>query len=115
MVAVISPILKTRQLAKKKFGNNYYEIYVHCSIKTLKKRDTKGLYANAKKKIIKNLIGYNSSIKYQKSRYSKTDINTDKFNLKKCIQIIKKKNKFKIHLSYLKLLFLKLIIFTIKN
>ena len=91
LVAVISPILKTRQFAKKKFGNNYYEIHVHCSIKTLEKRDTKGLYADAKKKIIKNLIGYNSLVEYQKSRHSKIDINTDKFNLKKCIQIIKNK------------------------
>jgi len=95
LVAVISPILKTRQFAKKKFGNNYYEIHVHCSIKTLEKRDIKGLYADAKKKIIKNLIGYNSSIKYQRSRYSKIDINTDKYNLKKCIQIIKNKINLK--------------------
>ena len=91
VVAVISPILKTRKIAKKRFGNHYYEIYVHCSIKTLEKRDTKGLYADARKKIIKNLIGYNSLIVYQKSRYSKININTDKFNLKKCIQIIKNK------------------------
>ena len=91
LVAVISPILKTRQLARKKFGNRYYEIYVHCSIKTLKKRDTKGLYDAAKKNIIKNLIGYNSSVKYQKSRYSKIDINTDKLTLSECITYIKKK------------------------
>ena len=95
LVAVISPILKTRQIAKKRFGNHYYEIYVHCSIKTLERRDTKGLYADARKKIIKNLIGYNSLIEYQKSRYSKIDINTDKFNLKKCIQIIKNKINLK--------------------
>ena len=76
---------------EKRFGKNYYEIYVHCNIKTLEKRDTKGLYADARKKIINNLIGYNSTIKYQKSRYSKIDINTDKFNLRKCIQTIKYK------------------------
>ena len=90
LVAAISPILKTRQIAREKFANQYYEIYVHCSIKTLKKRDTKGLYAAAKKNIIRNLIGYNSPVKYQKSRYSKIDINTDKLNLKKCILTIKK-------------------------
>ena len=68
----------------------YYEIYVHCSIRTLIKRDTKGLYFAARKKIIKNLIGYNSSVKYQKSRYLKIGINTDKYNLSKCIQSIMK-------------------------
>jgi len=95
LVAVISPILKTRVYARKKFGNRYYEVYVHCSIKTLLKRDTKGLYAAAKKKIIKNLIGYNSSVKYKKSRYYKIDINTDKLNLKKSIQVIRKKINLK--------------------
>ena len=95
LVAVISPILKTRQIARKKFGNEYYEVYVHCSIGTLKKRDTKGLYAAAKKKIIKNLIGFNSSIKYQKSRYSKVDINTDNLTLRECVQTICKKINLK--------------------
>ena len=62
LVAVISPLLKTRNIARIKFGKSYFEIYVKCKIKTLEKRDTKKLYAKAKKNIIKNLIGYNSNI-----------------------------------------------------
>ena len=81
IVSAISPILKTRKIAKKNFGSNYFEIYLYCKIQTLEKRDTKGLYYKAKKKIIKNLIGYNSDIKYEKSDYKKISINTDKYNI----------------------------------
>ncbi|MDB9739255.1 adenylyl-sulfate kinase, partial [Candidatus Pelagibacter sp.] len=69
LVAVISPLLKTRNLARAEFGKNYYEIYVKCKIKTLVERDTKKLYEKAKKKLIKDLIGYNSKIRYEISRY----------------------------------------------
>ena len=44
IVSVISPLIKTRLIAKKNFKKDYFEIYVKCSIKTLIKRDTKGLY-----------------------------------------------------------------------
>jgi adenylylsulfate kinase-like enzyme len=54
---------------------------VNCKIKTLKKRDTKDLYAKADSKIIKNLIGYKSKIYYEKSKYKTISINTDKLNL----------------------------------
>ena len=91
LVAVISPILKTRNIARIKFGKNYFEIYVKCKIKTLEKRDTKKLYAKAKNNIIKNLIGYNSSIKYEMSRYKKITINTDTLSKFKSIKTIIKK------------------------
>ena len=91
IVSVISPLIKTRLRAKKIFGKDYFEIYVKCSIKTLIKRDTKGLYNLAIKKKIKNLIGYNSKIIYEQSKYKKITINTEINNLKKCIIIIQKK------------------------
>jgi len=93
LVAVVSPLLKTRLLAKKKFKNKYYEVYVYCKISTLINRDTKGLYKLAQKKIITNLIGYNSKIKYQKSKYKKIIINTDKSTPKKSINLILNKVK----------------------
>jgi adenylylsulfate kinase-like enzyme len=91
LISVISPLLITRNLARIKFGKNYFEIYVKCKITTLEKRDTKNLYAMAKKNIIKNLIGYNSNIKYEVSRYKKIIIDTDKFSKHKSINLIIKK------------------------
>jgi len=71
IVSVISPLRKTRARAKKIFGKNYFEVYVKCEIKELEKRDTKGLYKLARDNKIKNLIGYNSKIKYETSKYKK--------------------------------------------
>ena len=88
IVSVVSPILKTRLLAKKLFKKKYYEVYVKCKISTLIKRDTKGLYELAKKGKIKNLIGYKSRVNYEKSTYSKIIVNTDKYNIKQCSSII---------------------------
>ncbi len=82
IVSVISPLLETRKEAKKKFGKNYFEIFVKCSLKTLIKRDTKGLYKSAIQKKLKNLIGFNSKIAYEKSKYKKITINTEKYNIK---------------------------------
>jgi adenylylsulfate kinase-like enzyme len=91
LISVISPLLITRNLARIKFGKNYFEIYVKCKITTLEKRDTKNLYAMAKKNIIKNLIGYNSNIKYEVSRYKKIIIDTDKLSKHKSTNLIIKK------------------------
>jgi len=91
VVSVISPLLKTRSKAKKTFGKNYFEIYVKCSIKTLIRRDTKGLYKLAIKKKIKNLIGFNSKIIYEKSKYKKIIIDTEKNTINECIDVIHKR------------------------
>ena len=88
LVSVISPLLKTRNIARIKFDKNYFEIYVKCKIETLEKRDTKKLYAKAKKNMIKNLIGYNSNIKYEISTYKKITIDTDKLSKSKSIKKI---------------------------
>jgi len=93
LVSVISPLLQTRKLAKNKFKERYFEINVFCKIKTLIKRDTKGLYKKALEKKIDDLIGFNSKIKYQKSPYNVTKINTDKLSIKNAISIIFKKIK----------------------
>ena len=91
IVSVISPIARSREKAKKIFNKNYKEIYVKCSIKELIKRDTKNLYKLAKQNKIKNLIGYNSKINYEKSKYKKLVIDTEKNSVSKSVSKILKK------------------------
>ena len=43
LVSVISPLLKTRKIAKKRFKENYCEINIKCPVKVLI-YDTKNLY-----------------------------------------------------------------------
>lgn len=77
IVSVISPLKKTRIFAYKKFSKDYFEIFTKCKLKTLIDRDTKKLYEKAKKKIIKDLIGFNSKIKYENTNYKKIIVKTD--------------------------------------
>ncbi len=91
LVSVISPLIKTREKAKKTFRQNYFEVNTFSKLSTLIKRDTKGLYRRAKDNKLKNLIGYNSKIKYEKSKYSVTKINTDVLTVKQSTRILMKK------------------------
>ena len=77
IVSVISPLRKSRLRAKKIFKKKYYEVFVKCSKRELIKRDTKNLYKLALQKKINNLIGFNSKIKYELSRYKKLVINSE--------------------------------------
>ena len=81
LVALISPLLVTRNIAKKKFKKKYYEIYLKCNLNKLIKRDTKGLYKLAKDSKLKNLIGFKSKINYEVSNYKKIVINTDRLTI----------------------------------
>ncbi len=100
IVSVISPLKVTRNKARKRFGNDYVEIFIDCSLKELIKRDTKGLYKSARDNKIKNLIGYNSKIKYEKTKFKKIVVNTKNQNIKqskrKIIQDLNKKFSVKI-------------------
>lgn len=91
LVSVISPLKKTRILAHKKFGSNYFEVHTNCNLRELIKRDTKKLYLKAKLKQIDNLIGYNSNIKYEKTKYKKITVNTAKETIKESGKKILKK------------------------
>ena len=96
VVSVISPLKVTRYKAKKIFKEDYIEIFIDCPLTELINRDTKGLYKLAINKKIKNLIGYNSKIKYEKTRFKKIVVNTKNKNINfsnnKIIQDLNKKN-----------------------
>ncbi|MFC2114016.1 adenylyl-sulfate kinase [Bacteroidota bacterium] len=57
----ISPTEKMRQQAKEIIGpENFYEIFVQCSIEVCEKRDPKGLYRKVRKGEITNFTGVHS-------------------------------------------------------
>ena len=91
IVSVISPLKKTRTFAYKKFKKNYYEVYTKCNLKELINRDTKGLYKKAQKKIITDLIGFNSTINYERTNHKKIVVNTHKEEIKESANKIIKK------------------------
>ena len=84
LVSVISPFEKTRKYAHKKLKNSYFEVHTKCNLKELIKRDPKKLYDKAKKNLIKNLIGFNSKIKYETSKHKKIVVNTSKKTIMQC-------------------------------
>ncbi len=90
LVSVISPLKKTREFAHKKFKKNYCEVYTKCNLKELISRDTKNLYAKAKKNVIKNLIGFNSTINYERTKYKKIIVNTAEETIKESTNKIMK-------------------------
>ena len=55
---IISPINTVRSTIRRLLSPSYHLVYICSDVDTLKKRDTKGLYAAADKGIIDNLIGY---------------------------------------------------------
>lgn len=81
IISAISPLKITRNRSKKFFNKDYIEVFVDCPLKELIKRDTKGLYKLAIKNKIKNLIGFNSNIKYEKTRIKKIIVKTNIKNI----------------------------------
>jgi adenylylsulfate kinase len=58
LAAFVSPYKEDRQYVKDIVGiDNFFEIYIKCSVDTCEKRDPKGHYKKAKEGIIKNYTG----------------------------------------------------------
>ena len=80
IVAVISPYSKIRDDVREYLNQNYYLIHCDASIKSLRKRDVKGLYEKADRNEINNLIGYSKGSVYEEpaNPYLKVDTNNEK-------------------------------------
>ena len=65
---------------------DYVEIYVECDLKTVIERDTKGLYAKAKRGEIPNMTGLNSP--YEPPESPEIKINSSNENPEKAVKII---------------------------
>ena len=84
IVPIISPIELVRRKIKILLSPKFYLVYLHADLKSLKKRDPKGLYKKAEKGIIDNLIGYSDNNPYDVPKKFDIKIDTStKFSLAK--------------------------------
>lgn len=96
LVPIISPFRRSRFAAKKKIRKWFYEIHVDAETNTLFKRDTKGLYRQAKEGKLVDLIGFSKSLKYEPPENPDLRINTTNCSIEDSISTFIKFVKRKI-------------------
>jgi adenylylsulfate kinase len=77
IVPIISPYKLSRENARKRIGNTFFEIYIETTLGVLIKRDSKGLYRKSMEGKIDNLIGFSKKNIYEKPENPDLVINTD--------------------------------------
>jgi adenylylsulfate kinase len=93
--AFISPFQKDREMIAQLVGEeNFIEIFVDCPIEVCEARDVKGLYAKARKGIIKNFTGIDSP--YEKPLSPFVHIHSDQEELVDSVNRIVKEVKVKL-------------------
>ncbi|HWY98226.1 MAG TPA: adenylyl-sulfate kinase [Bacteroidia bacterium] len=81
----VSPSEESRQMAKKIIGEkDFFQVYVNTPIEICEKRDTKGLYAKARKGEIKDFTGISAPFDEPKS--PDLEILTDKYSYEECLK-----------------------------
>jgi adenylylsulfate kinase len=88
IVSLISPYRDFRKYARSEINlnNNFYEVYVKCSLGTCIKRDPKGLYKKALAGEIKDLTGLQDP--YEEPENPEVTVNTESQTLEECVNAI---------------------------
>jgi len=91
MVPIISPIDNVRRKIKSILSPNYNLVYICADIKSLKKRDKKGLYKKSDNGEINDLIGYSDTNPYEiPEDYDLIIDTTQESDIEKSKQLFKK-------------------------
>ena len=88
IVSLISPYREFRRYARSEnsINNNFYEVYVKCSLETCIKRDPKGLYKKALSGEIKDLTGLQDP--YEEPENPEIIVDTERQTLEECVSVI---------------------------
>ena len=89
LVPIISPYRKHRKMVGQMIKDNFYELYINCSVEECVKRDTKGLYKKALSGEITNMIGFSESNPYEPPLNAKMVVNTKDMTLEETIAQIR--------------------------
>ena len=89
LAAFVSPYKKDREMIKNTVKDvNFVEIFVNTPVEECERRDTKGLYAKARKGIIKDFTGVNAP--YETPENPDVKIDTTKVSVEKAVTEILK-------------------------
>ena len=84
LTAFISPFRSDRQIARSLVADeDFSEVYIECPLEVCEQRDTKGLYAKARKGEINNFTGISSP--YEEPENAQLILNTDNLNVQECV------------------------------
>jgi adenylylsulfate kinase len=88
IVSLISPYRDFRRYARSEtnMNNNFYEVYVKCSLRTCIGRDPKGLYKKALSGEIKDLTGLQDP--YEEPENPEIIVDTESQTLEQCVNVI---------------------------
>src|SRR5919108_3391786 len=88
IVCLISPYREFRRYARNEISmnNNFYEVYVKCSLETCIRRDPKGLYKKALSGEIKDLTGLQDP--YEEPENPEISVDTETQTLEECVNMI---------------------------
>ncbi len=83
----ISPFQKDRDLSKQIIGdNNYFEVFIDCSLEECEARDVKGMYKQARKGELESFTGISSP--YEIPTNPQLILQTEKLNLQQCTELL---------------------------
>ncbi|MDG5787837.1 adenylyl-sulfate kinase [Evansella sp. AB-P1] len=84
LTAFISPYKDDRKVVRDLLDENeFFEVYVKCSISECEKRDPKGLYKKARNGDIKEFTGI--SAPYEEPENPEIIVETDRFSIEECV------------------------------
>lgn len=87
LCSFISPFEKDRLLSKEIIGKeDYFEVFVECSLEECEKRDVKGMYKIARKGELESFTGISSP--YETPTNANLVINTEKKKLEDCLKLV---------------------------
>ena len=85
IVSLISPLKKGRERVRKILESEaFYEVYLNCDLDICEKRDTKGLYKQARQGEIENFTGIDST--FESPEYTDLEINTGKLSVEESFE-----------------------------
>ncbi|HNH36611.1 MAG TPA: adenylyl-sulfate kinase, partial [Rhodocyclaceae bacterium] len=84
LVSFISPFRAERRMARNLFAEGeFLEVFVHAPLEVCERRDTKGLYAKARRGDLKNFTGIDSD--YEPPEAAEVTVNTAEMAVEECV------------------------------